>query len=45
MGYQSPEVRELGSIEQVTRGQYFSNPDGMSGGVGNNGDNGEGNSG
>lgn len=37
MQYQTPEVRELGSIEQVTQGKFFSNPDGNSGGVGNNG--------
>lgn len=37
MQYQAPEVRELGSIEQVTQGKFFSRGDGNSGTVGNRG--------
>lgn len=36
-GYESPELIELGDVTDITQGQYFSNPDGQSGGVGNNG--------
>jgi hypothetical protein len=37
MVYQTPEVRDLGRVEQVTQGQNFSTPDGDSGTTGNRG--------
>jgi hypothetical protein len=36
--YHTPTVRELGTIEKVTQGQFFSRVDGNSGNTGNQGD-------